>query len=752
MRRASARRFLLGVLGVIGVLLRAAEPSPAPSTTLWDEKPAQHWVEAWPIGNGRMGGMVFGDPAREHLQFNEQTLWLGSERTKDMGGYQPFGDLWLELATPPSGATDYRRELDLDRAMSRVRFVADGVTYTREFFASHPAGVIAIRLTASQRGKLSGALRLADARPNQSAAHGAIVSFAGTLPNGLRYAAAARVLPEGGRLTTGSERVAFAEADSVTVLLAAATDFDRSPAKHWRGEDPGPVVKARLASVAAVPYATLVQAHVADHQVLFRRVRLDLRTTPVSGKRTAERLVAAQAGAADPALATLLFNYGRYLLIASSRPGGLPANLQGLWNADAKPAWFSGYTTDINIEMNYWLAEPTALPECAEPLFDWIEMLGAVQKASPDPLLKTDVGWIIYSTNNPFGGNTAWAIHRAGSAWLSRHFAEHVAFGGDRTFLKQRAYPLLKELTQYWDGQLGEGPGGVLLTPAGWSPEHGPVMVKGKLVLKEGDRTPIPGVSYDQQIVWDLFTNFIEASAALGADADLRARILERRARLLGPTVGRWGQIQEWKDDVDEPDDHHRHVSHLFALHPGRQISALATPQWAEAAKISLNARGDGATGWSRAWKVNFWARLLDGDRAESVLRGLLNPVVPGARNGGSYPNLFGAHPPFQIDSNFGATAGIAEMLLQSHVQEPDGTPIVHLLPALPKAWPDGSVTGLRARGGFEVSLEWKGGQLVAATLLSHDGRSGRVRYGAETRVLTLAPGERYEWKPGRGP
>ncbi len=743
MKRSPGRRFLIGVLGAVGAILRAGEPAPPPATTLWYEQAAQHWVEALPIGNGRM---VFGDAAVEHVQFNEQTLWLGSERTKDMGGYQPFGDLWLELTMPSGGVTDYRRELDLDRAVSRVRYVADGVTYTREFLASHPAGVIAIRLTASQRGKLSGVLRLADARPNQSAADGATVSFAGTLPNGLRYAAAARVLLEGGRLTPGSERVAFAGADAVTVLLAAATDFDRSPAKRWRGEAPGPVVSARLARVAAEPYAAIVQAHVADHRALFRRVRLDLGVTPTSGKSTGERLVAAQAGAADPALATLLFNYGRYLLIASSRPGGLPANLQGLWNADAKPAWFSGYTTNINIEMNYWLAETTALAECAEPLFDWIEMLAAVQKKSPDPWLKTDVGWIIYSTNNPFGGNTAWAIHRPGSAWLSQHFWEHAAFGGDRNFLAERAYPMLKELAMYWDRRLVPGRGGALVTPDGWSPEHGPVRVNGKLVLKEGDRTPIAGASYDQQIIGDLFANFLEASAELDRDGDLRSRIAGRRAKLLGPTVGRWGQIQEWMEDIDDPNDRHRHVAHLFALHPGRQISPLTTPSLAAAAKVSLNARGDGATGWSRAWKVNFWARLWEGDRAESILRGLLNPVPAGGRTGGSYPNLFGAHPPFQIDSNFGAAAGIAEMLLQSHAKSDDGAPIIHVLPALPGAWSEGKIMGLRARGGFEVDLEWQAGRLVAATVRSRAGRPCLLRYGAEVRRLSLAGGESYRW------
>ncbi len=740
------RRLLWLAVGALALGLRAEQSGANPASTLWYEHPAKHWVEALPIGNGRMGGMVFGEPGAERIQFNEQTLWLGSERTKDMGGYQPFGDLFIEMPGHRVGVSEYRRTLDLDSAVSTVRYVHGGVTFTRESLASFPDGVIAVRLTASENGKISGAIRLADVRPNKSAADGASVSFAGSLPNGLRYAATARVIAEGGKVTRTNDRVTFTDADAVTILLAAATDYDRRPERGWRGNAPGTTIADRLARAAERKFSAMRETHSADHRSLYRRVRLDLGVSPTSMKSTVERLAAIAAGAPDPALATLLFNYGRYLLIASSRPGGLPANLQGLWNVEAKPAWFSGYTTNINIEMNYWLAETTALAECAEPLFDWVEMLAAVQKKSPDPLLKTDVGWIIYSTNNPFGGNTAWAIHRPGSAWLAQHFWAHAAFSANQTFLAERAYPLLKELVLYWDNRLVAGRDGALVTPDGWSPEHGPIVVDGKLVLKEGDRTPIAGVSYDQQIIWDLFTNFLDASAALERDAELRAKIAARRAKLLGPTVGRWGQIQEWMEDVDDPKDHHRHVSHLFALHPGRQISPMTTPALADAAKVSLNARGDGATGWSRAWKVNFWARLWDGDRAESILRGLLNPVPAGGRSGGSYPNLFGAHPPFQIDSNFGATAGIAEMLLQSHATSADGVQVIQILPALPAAWNSGSVSGLRARGGFEVDLEWRAGRLVSAVVRSRAGRSCELRYGGEIRRISPARGESYRW------
>ncbi len=751
--------------------------APAQETALWYDKPAKAWLEAVPVGNGRMGAMVFGGVPEERVQFNEQTLWTGTNASQKitghnvgdgaMGDYQPFGDVFLRFPAEHGAFTDYRRELDLGTAVATTRYRVDGTTFTREVFASHPDRVTVIRLTADKPASLSFGVALKDVRRRQlepvsttASEANRELSFTGKLArpanaapgdlrwNNMAYHAVLHVIPMGGKVTAANGELRVTGADAVTILLAAATDYDPDPKKNFRGGPPAPKVAAAIDRAAAKPYARLLADHVADHRALFGRVSLDLGDRDRDALPTDRRLSEYKTGTADRALEALLFQFGRYLTIASTRPGGLPANLQGLWNDNAAPAWYSGYTHNINVEMNNWPTETANLPECAEPLFDWVENIALGTKLNPDPKLRTDLGWIMYSTHNPLGGNSGWAFHLPGSAWLSQHFWEHYAFGGDKEFLRKRAYPQLRELTRMWDARLVEGPNGKLITPDGWSPEHAPVRgPDGKITIKEGDRTPQPGASYDQQIIWDLFSNFVDASRELGVDNELRARITERRARLLGPQVGRWGQIQEWSDDVDDPKLDYRHINQLFALHPGRQISPVATPEWAKAAKVTLDARGDRSVGWSRAWKICFRARLHDGEAAGRVVRTTLDFVPPGAKGSGTHPNLFGSGPPFQMDANFGYTAGVAEMLLQSHLRDSDGRREIHLLPAIPDSWTSGEATGLRARDGFIVDQRWDGGKLTSATITSRLGRPFRIRYQGKTYDFEIPAGSRKTFK-----
>jgi alpha-L-fucosidase 2 len=709
----------------------------AEDVSLWYAQPAAKWLEALPIGNGRLGGMIFGGTTNERVQFNEQSLWLGSEM--EMGSYQPFGDVFM---TWEHGAkTDYRRDLNLADAIHRVSYRDAGVTFQREAFSSYPDQVLVYRFTADKPGAYSGTIRLTDMHGARISATGNKITSVGTLTNGMNYEAQLLVLSDGGSVSVKSNSLVVTKADTVTVLLAAGTSFANDPMKSWRGEHPHARVSQQLDEAAKITYTQLRATHIADYQRLFNRVSLTLGGSKAT-VATDVRLAGRKAGQADPALEALLFQYGRYLLISSSRPGGLPANLQGIWNADLKPAWYSGYTANINLQMNYWPAELTGLNECAEPLFQYIQHLAVVYKRTQDERVKAPKGrgWSAYSTTNPFGGSSRWGVHRPHSAWLMQHLWEHYAFTGDTNFLRTVAYPAMKEIVEFWEDRLVEGPNGTLITPDGWSPEHGPVKQGGKIIIKEGDRTPHPGTSYDQQIVWELMNNFVEASEVLGADPTYAARVKAMRDRLLGPKIGRFGQIQEWMEDVDDPNDKHRHTSHLFGLHPGRQISPLITPELAKAAKVTLNARGDTSTGWSKAWKINFWARLGDGDRSHKLISELFKVSI--------LENLFDTHPPFQMDGNWGYTSGVTEMLLQSHLRQ-DGKQVLQLLSALPSAWPDGEVQGLRARGGFVVDLKWSKGRLTAATIRSLKGKVCRIIYGTETRDLDLAKGREFTWAPG---
>ena len=765
---------------------------------LWYNAPATVWEEALPIGNGRIGAMVYGNPLQEVYQLNEESIWSGYPQdwnnpkaanalpqvreAVDRGDYAKASELWKANAQGPytarylpmanlmldqltrGEARNLYRELNISNALSTVTYEADGVKYRRTSFISYPDQVMVIKIAADRPQAVSLHIRLNSLLRYTVQTKGEkTLILNGKAPayvanrdydphqvvyddkRGTQFKVQVELLPDGGHCEANDSALTVRNANEVVLLLSAVTDFGN---------------KKMTLKKCKRPYQELLQRHTDDHQQLFNRLQLSLGTENLQKEAlpTNERLKSFEQDPTDNGLTELYYQYGRYLLIASSRPGGLPANLQGIWNRHVQPPWGSNYTTNINTEMNYWPAEITNLPECFLPLSDFIGRLAVNGAQTAKVNYGINRGWLahhnsdVWAQTAPTGGYDSdpkgaprWSCWPMAGVWLCHHLWEHYAFGGDKKYLSKTAYPLMKGAAEFLLQWLQKDPEtGYWITNPSTSPENRFRYIDKEGKKQNGEISRSSGM--DLGLAWDLLTNCIEASTVLDTDKAFRQQCMDVRANLQPFRIGSKGQLLEWDKEFEETDPNHRHVSHLFALHPGRQIIPEQQPELAAACQRTLEIRGDGGTGWAMAWKINFWARLRDGNHAFGMLKNGLRYVDAtqvSVRGGGTYANLFDAHPPFQIDGNFGGTAGITEMLLQSHAG------YIHLLPALPDNWQSGSIKGVRARGGFTIDMEWKESRITRLSVTSHSGGTCRIREATSPHeeVIETEKGKTYQVK-----